>query len=482
MNKDFSLKAMLWIIAAGFFMQALDTTIVNTALPTMARSLNELPLNMQPVIVAYSLTMAMLTPASGWLADRFGTRRVYFCAIFIFTAGSLFCAVSHTLNQLIVARVLQGIGGSMLLPVGRLAILRNFPSVLYLSAITMVSISGQVGPLIGPMLGGWLVEAISWHWIFLINLPIGLVGCAAVLIFLPREKPLADQARFDFPGFALLSTCMVAFSLALDGPGGTHVAAHAAVAGNSNSHGAWIWAVSLLALSAATAAGYVQLAKRRQHPLFPLALFRERTFSLGLAGNLIARIGSSAVPFLMPLLFQLELGFSPLESGMMMLPVALAGIVVKRVVTPLVQTYGYARVLAVNTLLVGASIISFASISPAWPIWVVVVQLSLFGAFNSMQYATMNSVTLKDLSLEHASSGNALFSMAQMLAIGLGVTVGGALVKLFSGSWSSPVLAFRLTFVLMGLVTMVSAMVFSAMHTPRKDTGGPNPEAGLIEE
>jgi DHA2 family multidrug resistance protein-like MFS transporter len=478
MNKDLSLKAMLWIVAAGFFMQSLDTTIVNTALPTMAHSLNELPLNMQPVIVAYSLTMAMLTPASGWLADRFGTRRVYFWAIFIFAGGSLFCSLSHTLSQLIVARVLQGIGGSMLLPVGRLAILRTFPSVLYLSAITMVSISGQVGPLIGPVMGGWLVEAISWHWIFLINLPIGLVGCIAVLIFLPREKPLAHQARFDFPGFALLSTCMVAFSLALDGPGAGHVSAN----GDSNSYGAWIWAACLLALSAATAVGYVQLAKRRQHPLFALSLFKQRTFSLGLAGNLIARIGSSAVPFLMPLLFQLELGFSPLESGMMMLPVALAGIVVKRMVTPLVQTYGYSKVLAVNTLLVGASIISFASISPAWPIWVVVVQLSLFGAFNSMQYATMNSVTLKDLSLEQASSGNALFSMAQMLAIGLGVTVGGALVKLFSGSWSSPVLAFRLTFVLMGLVTMVSAMVFSAMRTAAKDTDGPQPEAGLIEE
>jgi DHA2 family multidrug resistance protein-like MFS transporter len=469
MNKDLSLKAMLWIVAAGFFMQALDTTIVNTALPSMARSLHELPLNMQPVIVAYSLTMAMLTPASGWLADRFGTRRIYFSAIFIFATGSLFCAISHTLNQLILARVLQGVGGSMLLPVGRLAILRNFPSLLYLSALATVSISGQVGPLIGPVLGGWLVETISWHWIFLINLPIGLIGCAAVLIFLPREPAQANQRRFDFLGFALLSTCMAGFSLALDGPGAGHGAA-------------WIWAASLLTVSALAAVAYVQLAKRRQHPLFPLSLFKQRTFSLGLVGNLIARIGSSAVPFLMPLLFQLELGFSPLASGMMMLPIALAGIVVKRLVTPLVQTYGYAKVLAVNTVLVGASIIAFAAISPVLPIWFIVVQLGLFGAFNSMQYATMNSVTLKDLSFEQAGSGNALFSMAQMLAIGLGVTVGGALVKLFAGSWSNQILAFRLTFVLMGLVTMASATVFAAMRTPVENKAGPKPEAGLIEE
>jgi DHA2 family multidrug resistance protein-like MFS transporter len=472
MNKDLSLKAMLWIVAAGFFMQALDTTIVNTALPSMAHSLHELPLNMQPVIVAYSLTMAMLTPASGWLADRFGTRRVYFAAILIFATGSLFCAISHTLNQLILARVLQGVGGSMLLPVGRLAILRNFPSLLYLSAIAMVSISGQVGPLIGPVLGGWLVEAVSWHWIFLINLPIGLIGCAAVLIFLPHESAKENQMRFDFPGFALLSTCMATFSLALEGPG--------------TGGAAWIWGVSLLAISAVSAVAYVQLAKRRQHPLFPLSLFRDRTFSLGLTGNLIARIGSSAVPFLMPLLFQLELGFSPLASGMMMLPIALAGIVVKRLVAPAVQTYGYAKVLAVNTVLVGASIIAFAAISPVLPIWFIVVQLALFGAFNSMQYATMNSVTLKDLSLEQASSGNALFSMAQMLAIGLGVTVGGALVKMFSGTWSNQILAFRLTFVLMGLVTMASAVVFAAMRTPVENRARPKaetkPEAGLIEE
>ena len=469
MNKDLSLKAMLWIVATGFFMQALDTTIVNTALPSMAYSLHERPLDMQPVIVAYSLTMAMLTPASGWLADRFGTRRVYFAAIFIFATGSLFCAIAHTLNQLIVARVVQGVGGSMLLPVGRLAILRTFPSALYLSAIAMVSISGQVGPLIGPVLGGWLVEAISWHWIFLINLPIGLIGCGAVLVFLPREQRMANQARFDLPGFALLSTCMVAFSLGLDSGG---------------SGKGWTLVAGLMALSALTAWAYVQLAKRKKNPLFPLSLFNQRTFSLGLLGNLIARIGSSAVPFLMPLLFQLELGFSPLQSGMMMLPVAIAGVAVKRLVSPLVQTYGYAKFLMVNTVLVGASIVAFAAVSPALPIWFMILQLALFGAANSMQYAAMNSVTLKDLSVEQASSGNGLFSMAQMLAIGLGVTIGGAMVKLFSATWANPVLAFRVTFVLVGLVTLASATVFAAMKSSLigKTAARANPAAGMIEE
>jgi DHA2 family multidrug resistance protein-like MFS transporter len=467
MNKELSLKAMLWVIAAGFFMQTLDTTIVNTALPSMANSLHELPLNMQPVIVAYSLTMAMLTPASGWLSDRFGTRSVYFAAIFIFAVGSLFCAMSHTLNQLIMARVLQAVGGSMLLPVGRLAILRTFPSAQYLAAITLVSISGQIGPLIGPMLGGWLVQTISWHWIFLINLPIGLAGCIAVIIFLPKETASPHRARFDLPGFLLLSTCMVSFSLALDGAG----------AGKSG-----LWTLVLLSLSALTVWAYVLLARRKAAPLFPLSLFRERTFSLGLAGNLIARVGGGAVLFLMPLLFQLELGFTPLQSGMMMLPIALAAVASKRIISPLVNRYGYTKFLTVNTLLVGFSIMAFATVSTVLPIWFIVVQLGIFGAVNSMQNGAMNSVTLKDLSLQQASSGNSLFSMAQMLAIGLGVTIGGALVKGLSAVWSNPILAFRVTFVLVGMVTLASAMVFAAMKTAPQDTATPAPEAGFIEE
>ncbi len=467
MKNDVSLTALLWIVAAGFFMQALDTTIVNTALPSMAYSLHERPLDMQPVIVAYSLTMAMLTPASGWLADRFGTRRVYFVAILIFAIGSLFCSLSHTLNQLVAARVLQGVGGSMLLPIGRLAVLRTFPSARYLSAIAVVSIAGQVGPLLGPVLGGWLVQAISWHWIFLINLPIGLVGCIAVLVFLPRTLPLDSRPRFDMTGFALLSVCMVAFSLALDSAGGAK---------------AWHWIAGLMALSAVAGWAYVPHARRHASPLFPLSLFERPTFRQGLIGNLIARIGASAVPFLMPLLFQLELGYTPLQSGMMMLPVAIAGVACKSLVSPLVKAYGYSKFLVANTLLVGGSIMAFSAIKQSWPLWFTILQLAIFGAANSMQYAAMNSVTLKDLSREQASSGNGLFSMAQMLAIGLGVTVGGALVKSLSAAWSNPILAFRVTFVLVGVVTLASSLVFYYMRTSLKNTARPVSVASAVEE
>ncbi|SDC75964.1 drug resistance transporter, EmrB/QacA subfamily [Cupriavidus sp. YR651] len=441
-SQAFSQKAMLWIVFTGFFMQTLDTTIVNTALPSMAHSLGEKPLDLKPVVVAYTLTMAMLTPASGWLADKFGTRRVYFSAILIFVLGSMFCATAHTLTQLVIARVLQGVGGSMLLPIGRLAVLRNIPGEQYIAALAFVSIAGQVGPIFGPVLGGWLVQSASWHWIFLINLPVGLVGLLAVRRYLPAGEA-GEAPPFDWIGCGLLSLCMVAFSLALE---------------NGAENGRW--SAALAATSVAAALLYIPHARRHRTPLFRLALFREPNFSVGLIGNLVCRIGSGAVPFLLPLLFQLQLGYSPFHSGLMLLPVAIAGTISKRWIVPLVNRYGYDNFLLINTLIVGASIASFAAMSPGWPLAMSIVQLAVFGAANSMQFAAMNSVTLKGLSREDAGSGNSLFSMVQMLAIGLGVTIGGGLVSLFSVKLGVAAPAYRLAFLSVGVITLLSALVF----------------------
>ncbi len=458
MTSQTSQKAMLWIVAAGFFMQTLDTTIVNTALPAMARSLNETPLDMKPVVVAYTLTMAMLTPASGWLADRFGTRRVYFAAILIFVLGSLFCAGAQNLDQLVIARVIQGVGGSMLLPIGRLAVLRSVSGEHYIAALAFVSVAGQVGPIFGPVLGGWIVQSVAWHWIFLINVPVGAIGMLAVLRYLP-DHTVGRAPPFDFVGCGLLSLCMVAFSLALDTP---HEASHAA------------WSGSLFALSLLSALLYIPHARRRQNPLFRLALFREPNFSVGLAGNLVCRIGSGAVPFLMPLLLQLQMGYSPLHSGLMLLPAALAGVVAKRWIVPLVKRFGYDNFLLVNTVLVGGSIASFAAIGPGWPVGLAIAQLALFGATNSMQFAAMNSVTLKGLSVEDAGSGNSLFSMVQMLAIGLGVTIGGGLVSMFTAQLGVAGTAYRLAFFTVGMITLLSALVFRRLDAePFEKSRGP---------
>ncbi|HWV07522.1 multidrug transporter subunit MdtD [Ralstonia sp.] len=457
-----SQKAMLWIVFAGFFMQALDTTIVNTALPSMARSLGEKPLDLKSVVVAYTLTMAMLTPASGWLADKFGTRRVYFTAILIFVLGSVFCATAHTLPQLVIARVLQGIGGSMLLPIGRLAVLRNIPGEQYIAALAFVSVAGQVGPLLGPALGGWLVQDVSWHWIFLINVPVGFVGLFAVRRYLPQDAVRA-VAPFDWLGCGLLSLCMVAFSLALEN--GAHSP----------------WSVALIVVSIVSALLYIPHARRRVAPLFQLALFREPNFSIGLVGNLFCRIGSGAVPFLLPLLFQLQLGYSPFHSGLLLLPIAIAGMLAKRWVVPLVNRFGYDVFLQVNTWVVGVSIASFAAMAPGWPLALSIVQLSVFGWANSMQFAAMNSITLKGLSHQDAGSGNSLFSMVQMLAIGLGVSIGGGLVSLFSVKLGVAAPAYRLAFFTMGVVTVFSAWIFRRLDAKPAPLHAKNVEAKAVQ-
>ncbi|MFZ1363912.1 MAG: MFS transporter, partial [Brachymonas denitrificans] len=320
------LKRLLWLVAVGFFMQTLDATIVNTALPAMAEGLNESPLRMQSVLVAYSLTMALLIPLSGWLADRFGTRRMFLGAILVFVAGSLACGLAVTLNQLVAARVLQGAGGALLMPVGRLTVLRAYPRERFLGAMSFVAIPGLVGPLLGPTLGGWLVEIASWHWVFLVNVPVGALGWIAARRYLPDFRGV-ERNRLDVPGYGLLALGMALVLLSVDGLSALGL------------HGATSLVVLVTGL--ACLAAYWLRAGRQAHPLFPPSLFRVPALSIGLTGNLISRLGSSAVPFLSPLMLQLSLGYSPAQAGMMMLPMALAGMLIKRFATWSITRYGY---------------------------------------------------------------------------------------------------------------------------------------------
>ena len=450
MHQEPSQKVLLWLVAVGFFMQTLDATIVNTALPAMAQSLGERPLRMQSVVVAYSLAMAMLIPASGWVADRFGARRVYFLAIVFFVAGSVFCALSHSLTQLVAARVLQGLGGALLLPVGRLVVLRTFPREKFLQAMSFVAIPGLVGPLIGPTLGGWLVEVASWHWIFLINVPVGLVGCAATMRYMPGVAA-PTVARFDLAGYLMLAFGMVALSLALDGLASLGLRQASVLV--------------LMIFGLASLVAYWLHAARRPDPLFSPRLFSVDTLRIGLLGNLFARLGSSCMPFLIPLLLQVTMGYSPLQAGMMMLPVAVAGMSMKRFTTTLITRFGYRQVLVGNTLLVGVTMASFALAAPSQPLWVHVVQLAVFGAVNSLQFTAMNTVTLKDLGHDMASSGNSLLSMVQMVAMGMGVAAAGAVLAAFTDFFQPPgtaqtLQAFQATFACMGLITVASAGIF----------------------
>ena len=464
MKRAASSKPLLWLVALGVFMQMLDSTIVNTALPSMAASLGEDPLRMQSVVVAYALTMAMLIPASGWLADRFGTRRVYLSALALFTVGSLLCASAATLRELDAARVVQGIGGAMLLPVGRLVVMRSVSRSEFLNAMAFVSLPGLIGPLVGPTLGGWLVQAVSWHWIFLINLPVGVLALAATWRLLPDVR--GPRTRFDLRGYLLLSFGMVAVSLALDrlaGPGPPRIGV-----------------LVLLVLGVAGFIAYWLHARRAEKPLFPLGLFGVHAFRVGILGNLFARIGTRSMPFLIPLLLQVCLGYSPMRAGLMMVPVALAAMASKRLVVPLVRRFGYRHVLIGNTVLVGLSMTSFVLMSPSQPLWLQALQLACFGMFNSLQFTAMNTVTLRDLGADLASGGNSLLSMVMMLAMSLGVAVASALLigftRLFGAAVGAAALpAFHATFACMGLLTAASAWMFWQLEPQRAAAGTPEP-------
>ena len=458
-EKEKALNVLLWLVACGFFMQTLDATIVNTAIPALAMSLQESPLRMQSVVVVYSLAMAILIPASGWLSDRFGTRRVYLSAIVLFVSGSMMCAASKSLAEILLSRIIQGAGGALLLPVGRLSILRAFPRNHFLAAMSFIAVPGMMGPLLGPFLGGWFVEHASWHWIFLINLPVGLIGLVCSLLYL-KGPPLESVIAFDFKGYAFLAVCMICFVLAVD--------AHSSLQLSS------LQILAMIALGLICIAFYIQHAKRYEQPLFSAHLFKTRSLTLGLLGNLFSRLGSSSIPFLVPLMLQVSLGYAPVQSGLMMLPPALSGMVTKKLTTGIIVRFGYKKVLLINTMLVGSCMALMALTQADTPLWAMLVVLIFFGACNSLQFTAMNTLTLIDLKEQEASAGNSLLAMAQMLALGLGVACAGTLLNVFNHSQDNAVVnsahalvSFHTTLVCMGLITMCSTLIYTRLGHQR---------------
>ncbi len=439
-----------WIVATALFMQTLDSSILNTALPAMARALNESPLHMQSAVISYLLTVAILIPASGWLADRFGSRRVFVTSIALFSLGSLLCALSQTLSWLVAGRVTQGIGGALMMPVGRLVILRSYPRGDLVRVLSFVTIPGLLGPLMGPTLGGWLVDYASWHWIFLINLPVGLLGCLAASHFMPTWQQTARQP-FDWPGFILITVAMILISMAFEGLGELNLP-HARV-------------LLMLAGGLATLAAYGLHSTRSEHPLFSPRLFQVHSFAVGIVGNLFARLGIGAMPFLTPLLLQLGLGFSPTQAGTSMIPMALASIVAKPIAPRLIDRFGFRNVLSINTLLLGLMISGFALLGTNTPLPLLYAYLAVFGGINSTQFSAMNGLTLIDLGPDTAASGNSLLSVVMQLSISLGVAAAAALLGGFVDLRNQPdsqVLlgAFHKTYLCVGLMTAFAAAIF----------------------
>jgi len=434
-----------WIAAMAFFMQALDATILNTALPAIAQSLNRSPLAMQSAIISYTLTVAMLIPVSGWLADRFGTRRVFMLAVTLFTLGSLACALSSSLGELVVFRVIQGIGGAMMMPVARLALLRAYPRSELLPVLNFVTMPGLVGPILGPVLGGVLVTWASWHWIFLINIPIGIAGLFYARKFMPNFT--TPRRKFDMGGFFLFGLSLVLFSSGMELFGEKVVAT-------------WL-AISIIFSGILLFLLYIRHARRHPTPLISLSLFNTRTFSVGIAGNIASRLGTGCVPFLMPLMLQVGFGYPALIAGCMMAPTAVGSILAKSGVTQLLRRLGYRRTLVGVTIFIGVMIAQFSLQSAALPVWMLILPLFVLGMAMSIQFTSMNTITLADLNDENASGGNSVLAVTQQLSISLGVAVSAAVLRFYEGFDSTnTVEQFHSTFITMGVLTVISALVF----------------------
>ncbi len=440
-----SMAGLPWIAAMAFFMQALDATILNTALPAIAQSLNRSPLAMQSAIISYTLTVAMLIPVSGWLADRFGTRRIFMLAVSLFTLGSLACALSNSLGMLVVFRVVQGIGGAMMMPVARLALLRAYPRSELLPVLNFVTMPGLVGPILGPVLGGVLVTWASWHWIFLINIPIGIAGLLYARKYMPDFT--TPRRRFDMGGFLLFGLSLVLFSIGIELFGEKLVAS-------------WL-ALTIIFSSIVLFYAYIRHARRHPSPLIALPIFKTRTFSVGIAGNIASRLGTGCVPFLMPLMLQVGFGYTALIAGCMIAPTAIGSILAKSTVTQVLRWFGYRKTLFGITVIIGVMIAQFALQSPSMEIWLLILPLFILGMAMSTQFTAMNTITLADLTDENASSGNSVLAVTQQLSISLGVAVSAAVLRFYEGFESANTIEqFHYTFITMGVITLISASVF----------------------
>lgn len=445
-------KVLPLILATAIFMQMLDSTILNTSLPSIARDLNESPLNMQNAIISYVLTLAVFMPASGFLADRFGTRRVFIFALVLFSLGSIFCALSQNLTHLVISRVIQGVGGSLMTPVGKLALIKTFNRNELLKAMNFAIVPALIGPVLGPLVGGYMVDYLSWHWIFLINIPIGILGIVLGLKYMPNYN--SRDTDFDLKGFLIFAAASLLLSVSLELFGDMQNITPVLI----------VFILGFLFLYY-----YYRHAKRGNNPIFPLSLFQVRTFRVGIIGNLATRLGISSVPLLLPLMIQIAYGQSAVISGWIIAPMALTAMFGKSSVIKILNKYGYKRTLMVNTFIIGVLICCLAIPDIHSSIFWFVPVIAILGFFNSIQFTSMNTISIADLRNFHTSSGNSLISVNQQLAIGFGIAFGLIVLKIYE---NNPELikhethnAFRYTFLTVGILTILSSLVFRRLHT-----------------
>ncbi|WP_243042530.1 MFS transporter [Dyella sedimenti] len=447
-------RGLIWLVAAAFFMQALDSTIVNTAVPAMAEALGVTPLGMRTALTSYVLTLAIFIPASPWLCDRFGTRRVFAAAIATFTFGSLLCGIAQTLPQLVAARVLQGLGGAALMPVGRYVLVRSIDKRDFVKAMSTVATVGLLGSVLGPLLGGALAQYTTWRLIFLINVPVGLIGLWMNRRNMPDYR-LDDVHPFDFLGFVLFAASSAMLLTA------SEVA--------SGGGGRWLSISFYGVLAIVFGCAYVWHSRRTDHPVADLSLLRVRSVWVSLAGNLFTRLGVSGMFLLLVLFLQVGCGWSPLLAGLMMVPQALGSITAKWAINRLLNTLGYRRLLFANTLIVAVLLACFALLGKTSPMWLIALMVYVYGGFMGMQYTAMNTLIYTDLDVKYASQASSMASTAQYLSMSFGIALASLLMEaLLQGrAHEDYIPAFRWAVLLLGVVTATASWVFSRL---RKDT------------
>lgn len=404
------------IVGCALFMQMLDSTVVTTALPAMARSFDVAPVRMNVAITSYLMSVAVFVPLSGWAADRFGARRVFIAAIALFTLTSLACALSQSITHLVIGRIVQGLAGAMMVPVGRVILLRTVPKSELMHAMSFLSIPALLGPVVGPPLGGLLVTYASWHWIFLINLPIGILGIGLVLKYVNKVDDDIDPAPLDWVGFVLTGIALAALVFSFEAVGHNLLPLP--------------WLAALLAVGVASAFLYRRHHDRAAKPIVDLRLMRLPTFSIATLGGNLCRFSIGAMPFLLVMQLQVGFGLTPLAAGMITFASAAGALLMKAVAVPIIRALGFRNTLIYNAVITGVFVALCATFTPMTPYWLLVTLLLVGGFFRSLQLTAVNSLTYADVAPDQMSRASSLAAMAQQLGVSLGVGVAAVTLNL----------------------------------------------------
>ena len=436
-----------YIVAATFFMEYLDTTVIATALPQMARSFGIGPNSLSLGMTAYMLALAIFIPASGWVADRWGSRTVFFGAIVTFTFASILCGLSQNLVEFTAARLLQGVGGAMMVPVGRLIVVRSTDKSRLMQAISTITWPAIAAPVVGPPIGGFITTYASWRWIFLLNVPFGVAVLVAVAALVPNLR--SDRSRpLDVTGLVLSGAALTALLY------GAEIA---------SQPGANPWTAAAI-VAAGIVLGFVAFAhaKRHPHPLIDVSTLKIPTFSVTVVTGSVTRIGIGAVPYLMPLLFQVGFGLSAFKSGLLLLASALGNLGMKALTTQILQRWGFRLVSIVDVAIAAAATIACGLLSPDVPLAIVLIVVFVYGVTRSMQFSTLATVAYADVPQAQMSGASTLRSAAMQMTQGLGIAFGAVSLRAaaaVSGEASGHVFTlddFRLAFLFAGLVTLLS--------------------------